>query len=63
MRLVFIGAVAITPWLISMYVLFWLDREQVWTVVTPYRDVASLAVLLLGMILSFVLLSRLLKLR
>jgi len=61
MRLVLISAVAITPWLISMYLLYWMSSEQIWTVFTPFRDIASLAILLLGMGLSFALLSRLQK--
>ncbi|MEP4486467.1 MAG: hypothetical protein ABJ013_12610 [Halioglobus sp.] len=61
MRLVIVSVVALIPWLISMYFLFWLDREQIWTVFTPYRDVASLGILVVGMSLSFISLSGLMK--
>ncbi|MEP6388785.1 MAG: hypothetical protein ABJ056_02580 [Halioglobus sp.] len=61
MRLVIVSVVALIPWLIAMYFLFWLDREQIWTVFTPYRDIASLGILVVGMSLSFISLCGLMK--
>jgi hypothetical protein len=46
-------AVAFVPWIISMYTLYWLDYGQIWTTETPHRGKASVAILVLGMGLSF----------
>ena len=54
-------AIAFTPWLISMYILYWLDYGEVWTAETAYRGITSVAILVAGMGLSFLVQSRLAK--
>ena len=46
-------AIAFTPWLISMYVLYWLEYGEVWTTETAHRGKVSVAILVVGMGLSF----------
>lgn len=46
-------AVAFTPWLISMYIFYWLDHSETWTGETPHRGKISVAILAIGMLLSF----------
>jgi len=46
-------AIAFTPWLISMYALYWLDYSEIWTSETPHRGKISVAILAIGMLLSF----------
>jgi hypothetical protein len=46
-------AVAITPWLISMYFFYWLDASQTWTSETAHRGKLSVIILASGMLLSF----------
>ena len=46
-------AVAFTPWLISMYVLYWLEYGEIWTTEAAHRGKISGAILALGMLLSF----------
>jgi hypothetical protein len=50
--------IIITPWLISMYVFYWLDASGTWTSETPHRGKISVAILATGMVLSFLLQSR-----
>jgi hypothetical protein len=50
--------IAISPWLVSMYVFFWLDHSGTWTSETPHRGKISVAILAAGMLLSFLLQSR-----
>jgi len=47
--------IAFTPWLISMYLYFWLDHSEIWTNETPHRGKMSVAILITGMLLSFLL--------
>ena len=54
-------AIAFTPWLISMYVLYWLEYGEVWTTETAHRGKASVAILVAGMGLSFLIQSRFAK--
>jgi hypothetical protein len=54
-------AITFTPWLISMYILYWLEYGEVWTTETAYRGMASVAILVAGMGLSFLVRSRLTK--
>jgi len=54
-------AIAFTPWLISMYVLYWLEYGEVWTTETAYRGTTSVAILAVGMGLSFLVQSRFAK--
>jgi hypothetical protein len=46
-------AIAFTPWVISMYLLYWLDYGEVWTSDTAHRGKIAVAVLAVGMGLSF----------
>jgi hypothetical protein len=46
-------AIAFTPWVISMYLLYWLDYGEVWTSDTAHRGKIAVAVLTVGMGLSF----------
>jgi hypothetical protein len=46
-------AVAFMPWLISMYMLYWLEYGQIWTTETAHRGKISVAILITGMGLSF----------
>ena len=42
-----------TPWVISLYVLFWLESGEIWTTDTAHRGKITGAILVLGMGLSF----------
>jgi len=48
-------AIALAPWLISMYVFYWLDSSGTWTSETPHRGKLSVALLASGMGLSFLI--------
>ncbi len=48
-------AIAFTPWVISMYVLYWLQYGEIWTTETAHRGKTSVAILLAGMGLSFLI--------
>ncbi len=54
-------AIAFMPWLISMYVLYWLEYGEVWTTETAHRGKASVAILVVGLGLSFLVQSRIAK--
>ncbi len=54
-------AIALTPWLISMYVFYWLDYSETWSSETPHRGKISVALLAIGMSLSFLIWSFLAK--
>ena len=41
------------PWLISMYTLYWLQYGEIWTTETAHRGKISVAILITGMGLSF----------
>ncbi len=56
LRLLEIG-IGIAPWLLSMYVFFWLDSSGTWTSETPHRGKLSVVILTTGMVLSFLVLS------
>ncbi|MEM8500231.1 MAG: hypothetical protein AAF542_19605 [Pseudomonadota bacterium] len=49
---------ACIPWLLAMYLLFWIEKNDVWTAQTPFRDPMSAAVVAAGMLLSLVIYSR-----
>ena len=51
-------AAAFTPWLISMYVLYWLEYGEIWTSQTAHHGKISVAILAVGMGLSFLVQSR-----
>lgn len=46
-------AIAFIPWLISMYILYWLEYGEIWTTQTAHRGKISVAILVVGMTLSF----------
>ena len=45
--------IAFTPWVISMFVLYWLETHEFWTPETAHRGKMSVAILVVGMALSF----------
>ena len=49
------------PWVISMYVLYWLEHNEIWTTETPHRGKTSVAILVIGMGLTFLVYSSLAK--
>ena len=51
-------AIAFTPWVISMYLLYWLEYGAIWTTETAHRGKISVAILIGGMGLSFLIQSR-----
>jgi len=55
------AAIAFTPWLISMFVLYRLEYGEVWTTETPHRGKMSVAILVVGMGLSFLVQSHFAK--
>ena len=54
-------AIAFTPWLISMYVLYWFEYGEIWTSETAHRGKISVAILVVGMGLSFLIQSHFAK--
>ncbi len=54
-------AIAVTPWVISMYVLYWLDYAEIWTNETAHRGKIAVAILAVGMGLSFLVQSHIAK--
>ena len=48
-------AIAMTPWVISMYTLYWLEHGNIWTTETPHRAKISVTILVVGMVLSFLI--------
>ena len=55
--------IAFVPWVISMYVLYWLNYSEVWTIETAHRGKISVAILAAGMALSFLVQSHFSKRR
>ncbi len=49
------NVVAFAPWVISAYVLYWLEYGEIWTTETAHRGKTAGAILALGMALSFLL--------
>ncbi|MFK7730560.1 MAG: hypothetical protein AB8B48_02970 [Pseudomonadales bacterium] len=43
---------ACAPWLIAMYLLFWMEKTDTWTSETPLRDPLSVCVVAVGMLSS-----------
>jgi hypothetical protein len=43
------------PWLLAMYVFYWLHARGTWTADTPHRGKLSVALLASGMLLSFLI--------
>ena len=52
---------AFTPWVISMYSLYWIEVNQIWTAETAHRDKMAVVILASGMALSFLVQSRIAK--
>ena len=52
-------AIAFVPWVISMYLLYWLEYGEIWSTETAHRGKISVAILVAGMGLSFLVKSRL----
>ncbi len=46
-------AVAFVPWIISLYLLYWLEYAEIWTTETAHRGKIAVAILAVGMGLSF----------
>jgi hypothetical protein len=46
-------ATAFAPWVVSMYVLYWLEYGEIWTTETAHRGKISVAILAIGMSSSF----------
>ena len=57
MRLAIESLLAFVPWILSMYLLYWLEVTGTWTTDTQYRDKMSVLILLIGMGLSFLVYS------
>ncbi|MEH6549650.1 MAG: hypothetical protein V7711_09275 [Pseudomonadales bacterium] len=51
------NAIAFVPWITSMYLLYRLDADGIWSAETSDRDLMTIAILLVGMGLSFFLLT------
>ena len=51
------------PWLIALYLHFWLAQTDAWSPEQPYRGLMSVLLLGLGMLISFLLHGRLTKRR
>ena len=43
------------PWLVSLYLHYWVDKSDTWSPELPYRGLISVSVMGLGMVLSFLL--------
>ena len=57
MRSVIESLLALIPWILSMYLLYWLEVSGTWTTETHHRDKMALLILLIGMGLSFLVYS------
>lgn len=55
MRYAFKVAIVMTPWLASMYLLYWLGKHEIWAPETAHRDKITIAIVAAGMALSFLL--------
>ena len=51
-------AIAFSPWLISLYLLYWLEYSEIWTTETAHRGKTAVTILAVGMALSFLVQSR-----
>ena len=50
-------ALALSPWILTMYLLYSYDADGSWSEQTPYRDLIKVVILVASMSVSFVLLS------
>lgn len=55
MQSVLKNAIAAMPCLISMYFLYWLGKSEIWVPETAHRDKITIAIVAVGMILSFLI--------
>ena len=53
--------IAFVPWVVSMYVLYWLENGEVWTTETAHRGKISVVILAVGMASSFLVRSHFAK--
>ena len=51
--------IVMLPWLVALYLHFWLVEKGVWAAEQPYRGLMSVLLLALGMLISFLLHGRL----
>ncbi len=58
-RQVGLTLIAAVPWILAMYLFFWLDSSGTWTTETPHRGKLSVMILGAGMVATFLLYSRL----
>ena len=54
-------SLAAMPWILSMYLLYYLGKNEIWLPETAYRDLMTIAILVLGMGLSFAVQSYFIK--
>jgi hypothetical protein len=54
-------AIAFAPWVVSMYLLYWLQYGEIWTTETAHRGKISVAILAIGMASSFLVHSHIAK--
>jgi len=47
--------IAFAPWLLSAFILYWLEYGEIWTTETAHRGKISVVILAVGMGLSFLL--------
>tara|TARA_B100000035_G_scaffold232904_1_gene201153 strand:- start:1010 stop:1213 length:204 start_codon:yes stop_codon:yes gene_type:complete len=47
--------ISLTPWVVSLFLHYWLEYEKVWSVDMPYRALVSAILIFFGMALSFFL--------
>ena len=52
---------AVLPFIVSMYFLYFLEKAEIWLPEMPHRDKITIVVLILGMGISFYLLSAIKK--
>jgi hypothetical protein len=45
--------IAFVPWVLSAYLLYWLEYGEIWTTETAHRGKISVVILAIGMGLSF----------
>jgi hypothetical protein len=58
---VFKTALAFAPWLVSMYVIYWLEYRGIWTSETAHRGKIAVTILIVGMGFSFLVQSYFVK--
>ncbi|MEM7740855.1 MAG: hypothetical protein AAF225_08640 [Pseudomonadota bacterium] len=46
--------IAFAPWLLAMYTLYWLGKNEIWDSETPHRDIMSGGIVATGMAATFI---------